>query len=380
MTHKALIAGLMFGGLLLSALPFSRTAAQAYTVTDLGLLSGDPRSEALTVSGAYGINAKNEVTGTSSVSVSLGDLPPAHAFVYDNSKMMDLGIPPKFTTSCGIAINDNEQVIVCVFHKYSPDENPRDFGPNGVGSTHTFLGGFDALVDLTPGDKGDCVGKSLNNKGQVVGHLEQVANGPRQAFIYNKDETVIALNTFLPKNSKWKLQEANGINDRGDIVGSGSYNGKNCAFLYHNGQVINLNHLLQKHVGWVLEKATSINNKGDIVAIGTRTASVHGFGPFHAFLYSRGATIDLGELPKYPDTVDAHLNNVGQVVGVATNPKTNQDCAFVYTNGKIKNLNDCIVHGSHWNLTRAYAINDMGAIVGEGTVNDKDRGYLLTPK
>ena len=50
------------------------------------------------------------------------------------------------------------------------------------------------------------------------------------AFIYSAG-SMKDLNTFIPKNSGWVLDDATGINDAGQIVGSGTYKGHNRAFL-----------------------------------------------------------------------------------------------------------------------------------------------------
>jgi hypothetical protein len=41
----------------------------------------------------------------------------------------------------------------------------------------------------------------------------------------------VDLNTLIPKNSPWYLQNAESINDAGEIVGTGLINGEPHAFL-----------------------------------------------------------------------------------------------------------------------------------------------------
>jgi probable HAF family extracellular repeat protein len=50
------------------------------------------------------------------------------------------------------------------------------------------------------------------------------------AFLWSR-ETMVDLNSFLPTNSGWVLYGATGINDLGQIVGDGTHNGLNRAFL-----------------------------------------------------------------------------------------------------------------------------------------------------
>jgi probable HAF family extracellular repeat protein len=46
-----------------------------------------------------------------------------------------------------------------------------------------------------------------------------------------KNGKMIELNKLLPPNSGWKLQYANAINNKGQIVGYGTFQGQTRAFL-----------------------------------------------------------------------------------------------------------------------------------------------------
>jgi hypothetical protein len=48
------------------------------------------------------------------------------------------------------------------------------------------------------------------------------------------DEYLIDLNALLFANSGWELEEPFGINNNGDIVGIGTWNGEKEAFLFHS--------------------------------------------------------------------------------------------------------------------------------------------------
>ena len=77
---------------------------------------------------------------------------------------------------------------------------------------------------------------AINNFGQIVGTETRVVNNRtvRTAFIIDKGVTR-ELSTLLPPNSGWELSgtfgEANDINDRGEIVGTGLHNGEWRGFL-----------------------------------------------------------------------------------------------------------------------------------------------------
>jgi len=53
--------------------------------------------------------------------------------------------------------------------------------------------------------------------------------------------------------------------------------------------------------------------------------------------------------------------------------------AFLYSGGKMIDLNSLIDSTSGWTLKTAQGINDNGQIVGEGIHNGYIRAFLLTP-
>lgn len=53
--------------------------------------------------------------------------------------------------------------------------------------------------------------------------------------------------------------------------------------------------------------------------------------------------------------------------------------AYIFSDGKIMDLNSLIDPASGWNLELATDINDNGQIVGTGIVGGMHHAYLLTP-
>lgn len=73
----------------------------------------------------------------------------------------------------------------------------------------------------------------INASGQVVGSSITLSNG-LGAFFYSGG-TLLNLNSLLPTNSGWYLSRANAISDSGQIVGVGTINGRQHAFLLDIG-------------------------------------------------------------------------------------------------------------------------------------------------
>ncbi|CAN5900583.1 hypothetical protein BH23PLA1_BH23PLA1_03660 [soil metagenome] len=73
----------------------------------------------------------------------------------------------------------------------------------------------------------------INNDELIVGYVAQFDNAPGfgGAAVIWQDGQIVDLNTLIPHDSGWTLQSAQGVNDHGDIVGFGLFNGQTRAFL-----------------------------------------------------------------------------------------------------------------------------------------------------
>jgi len=249
---------------------------------DLGTLPGYPNSAGV------GINDRGEVAGDATNSPSQPGLPQGHAFLYRAGRMTDLGVPPggserpttginasgQIVGDCQLAsgltrsflydsrtgamktlpvpapyrqgwadgINDRGQVL--------GDVSMRDgnrFIKHAVfwhGNQVTDLGtppGFDESIGAGLNDRGEAVGNCYREDGPVKTFLRNHAGGDNalqrylepdsgHAFVY-RDSKMQDLNDLIPRSAGWTLEEARGINDRGQIVGNGIHNGIRRAFL-----------------------------------------------------------------------------------------------------------------------------------------------------
>jgi probable HAF family extracellular repeat protein len=75
------------------------------------------------------------------------------------------------------------------------------------------------------------------------------------------------------------------------------------------------------------------------------------------------------------------INNLGQIVGYAQITGNSAYHAFLYSGGKMQDLNNLLVPNSGWTLASANKINDRGQIVGYGfsPLPDGPHAFLLTP-
>lgn len=97
------------------------------------------------------------------------------------------------------------------------------------GGYHAFLWEGNAMQDLGTLGGSRSYAYGINNAGQVVGY-SRITSGATRAMVYI-DGTMYNLNDLIPSGSGWTLSEAWDVNDSGQIVGDGVYNGDVRAFL-----------------------------------------------------------------------------------------------------------------------------------------------------
>lgn len=206
------------------------------TMTDLGTLSGGE------VSMAFAINNAGQVVGQSDTAAFKW-----HAFRWSGG-MADLGALGG-GHSYGYGINESGQAVGASTIGVSPDITDHATRWNG------------GMQDLGTGGWANSRAYGMNDNGQVVG---RVATGSEwNAFRY--DGGMQALGGT--QSTAWD------INNDGLIVGESDGQ----AILWENGQMKNLNSLIDPTSGWTLQSARAINDKGQIVGKGSFNGAIRAF-------------------------------------------------------------------------------------------------------
>lgn len=266
---------------------------------DLGTLGGGPSDS----SGATDINNRGQIVGSSTIAVSEGDF-TTHAFLWHRGRMIDLGTlggPQSFATG----INDRGDVV-----GYSSPA-----GEPAGGNVHAFLWRDGRMIDLGLVE-GETItnAEAVNNRGQVVANgngseglgsfvwwrgvrsplaLTPEADGASAHDI--NDRSVVVGYVLVPgvpdinRAVVWREgvaaelgvadpygSHAYGVNDRGQIVGTGITTG---AFIWERGVVSSLPSL----IGEGGTSANDINERGQAAGY---SATAEGISPrYHAVLW-----------------------------------------------------------------------------------------------
>ena len=225
------------------------------------------------------------------------------------------------------------------------------------------------IIDLgtLPGGN-ESSGADINNSGQVTGY-STIAGGISHAFLFS-DGSMQDLGTLSGPNGSSGF----GINDAGEVAGwsnldSGDPNlafGGTHAFLYSGGSMIDLGEL----PGGIdtsnnSSEAFAINNSGQVTGYSS-FSYLNGSG-IHAFLFSAGSMIDLGSLDSSNTTYLSFgnaINDSGQVAGRSMGPGLAGFHAFLYSGGTMSDLGT--FGGAQTQSFNSYGngINNSGQVTG----------------
>ncbi|NUQ27045.1 MAG: HAF repeat-containing protein [Acidobacteriaceae bacterium] len=191
-------------------------------------------------------------------------------------------------------------------------------------------------------------------------------NHPTTAQVTNvnpdSDQPVLTNIGALPP--EFNASQARGINTQGHVVGSLILREEaNHAFLYRNGEMMDLGVL----PSGTFSDAYAVNERDQVVGTALFSFPIPPGGRFfHAFIWDKGVMTDIGLLRPGGHSHAYAINNRGQVVGDAG------DHAFLYYQGVMTDLGT--LGGS---TSKAVAINEAGAIVGNSTLADGSKHAFL---
>jgi len=152
-----------------------------------------------------GINDKRQIAGSGAVTGG-----SYHASIWQDGTTTDLG---KFSAAGGI--NNKGDVLLI-------DGSSLDLWRNGKPSPLPVPQGFQGINPT--------VTMSVNDNDLVVATGVTSNESDNRALLW-KNDTPVDLNKLVRGGSGWVLQEATGINNKGQIVGIGSYRNTTHAFL-----------------------------------------------------------------------------------------------------------------------------------------------------
>ncbi len=224
---------------------------------------------------AAGINSKGEITGYGFEQTNDALADTDRAFLFRNGKIEDIG------HGQAVCLNDQGQVLVqwsdpSAFRLYAKDRGQTIGTPES--DTYLWDNGTKRPITIPPGYGSFETFAGINNRGEFAGqistgHLSRYYSTDTidRAFVWRHGKTRV-LGTLGGEAS-----QALGINNSGQVVGKAdvgppdAHGDENThAFLWQNGHMHDLNGFVSARPGWVLYSANGINDKGWIVGTGSK--------------------------------------------------------------------------------------------------------------
>jgi probable HAF family extracellular repeat protein len=169
----------------------------------------------------YSINASGQIAGWINLPYE-GNFPAVYQNGHSTDLISTVGIvlakPGEYVDGSATAINAKGDMLITVWQSGAP-----------IQSYYYSASSHAAFIMPTPTGGGSFVAAALNNNDQVVGG-GYLYTDPAHSTVTSLG-TLTMLTSLLNANSGWTNLNATGINDLGQIVGQGTYDGQQVAFL-----------------------------------------------------------------------------------------------------------------------------------------------------
>ncbi len=234
-TNSGLLSGLIITGPGVGFIQW--TSGQAVVVSLTGnQITNLPPPPGKAGAGAFGLSPKGTWVAGGAYSLSDSTIWPV---LWQNGTVQLQPLLSGFASAVATSTNDAGMATGAAF----TINQQLDYDPNGTAHAVVFNKGAVTDLGVLPGDKSS-MGVWINNSGWVVGssipvpppvqlQLATVVGAPSpnyHAFLY-ANGTMYDLNKLLVNGTGWQLSFATMINDAGQIVGTGLYQGQQRAFL-----------------------------------------------------------------------------------------------------------------------------------------------------
>jgi probable HAF family extracellular repeat protein len=307
------------------------------------------------------VNADGLSTGYIFDTAHLGEAPFEAAIWPQVATPEILDAPPPETL--GWAINDPGDAVG-VFGLTSP--------------VHSFLYHHDTgqVTDIGPDLGGpENLAADINNDGLITGSAGGIAT--KRPLIYDSNNGALTMLDPLPGHA---MAGGAAINELGHVAG-GSANANwqdHRGFIYRDGNMQDLG---------PVEAIWDINND-DVIAGTTAVPGPPWPSPWRAFRLDASVPNPSPQLlgpspaPGFTTSQGFAINDEGAVVGWSSDASQNSRPFVDIPSGDdagFHDLQDVVVEADGWVLEQATGISDTGYIVGHGTFQGEERGYLLTP-
>lgn len=327
------------------------TALATPTLTRIPTLGG---SESV----ALDINDHGQVVGQALIK---GDS-VAHAYLWSNGEMTDLGSLGENYSSSAWAINNNGEIV-----------GESDFNEFGAPAAMYWHDG--KTINLNQAmNAGTSVAWDINDNGVIVGQ-GSLGPGFSKGFIYTPGTGGIAAGTLQGHQGG----SNRAINNSNIVVGDSFFFGDPSKA--HRAERNDRGDWVSEEIGPGLQSvsfATDINSHGVITGYANNPS-----GPWEACIFTldpRDPIISLGTLPGFFESEANAINDSNVVVGFAyPDPEDPMGIphAWAYFDGQMHDLNDYLfdvgLDSDFQVLVNALSINNNGDIVGTGLTHD---GFL----